>query len=289
MQKLHYVGLDVHARTIAIAVADGHAVRSLGTIDHDVPKLRKVVQKIGPVSDLHIVYEAGPTGYGLCRALRDADYGCEVIAPSLIPTMPGDRVKTDRRDAKKLAMLAQAGLLTPVYVPEVDQEALRDLVRAREAAKESQKKASQQLDKFLLRHGRRPGEKMTKWTMKHMAWVRSQRFAQTAQQTAFEEYLAEFEHQCERVKRFDGHLLAASDQLQPGQQAMVSALVALKGVRFLTAVTVVSEIGDMMRFSHPTQLMAYAGVVPREHSSGDAVRRGAITKRVTCWAPRGLS
>jgi len=278
MKKLYYIGLDVHARTIAVAVADGRSVRSLGAIEHDVPKVLKLLRKIGPMGNLRIVYEAGPTGYGLCRALRSAGCNCEVIAPSLIPSMPGDRVKTDRRDAEKLAMLAQAGLLTTVYVPELEQEALRDLVRAREAAKEWQKKSGQQLDKFLLRHGRRPAVKMTKWTTKHMNWVRSQRFEQPAQQTSFEEYLAEYDHQCERVRRLDDHLVAGAEQLRPEQQAIVRALVALKGVRFLTAVTVVSEVGDMMRFGHPTQLMAYAGVVPREHSSGDTVRKGAITK-----------
>lgn len=278
MDKLHYVGLDVHARTVAVAVAAGGKAQSVGIFEHDVPKLRKILRKLGRAESLRIVYEAGPTGYGLCRLLRKAGYRCEVVAPSLIPTMPGDRVKTDRRDAKKLAMLAQAELLTYVYVPEVEQEALRDLVRARESAKEWQKKAGQQLDKFLLRHGRRPTLKMTKWTMKHMEWVRSQRFTQPAQQTAFEEYLAEYEHQCARVKRLDDYLLASVDQLPAEQQAVVRSLVALKGVRFLTAVTVVSEIGDMMRFSRPTHLMAYAGVVPREHSSGDTVRKGAITK-----------
>ncbi len=190
MKKLHYVGLDVHARTISVAVADGHTVKSVGTIEHDLPRLKTLLKKIGPPAGLRIFYEAGPTGYGLCRALRGAGYTCEVIAPSLVPSMPGDRVKTDRRDAKKLAMLGQAGLLTHVYVPEVEQEALRDLVRAREAAKSWEKKSGQQLDKFLLRHGRRPTERMTKWTLKHIAWVRSQRFEQPAQQTTFEEYLA---------------------------------------------------------------------------------------------------
>lgn len=278
MQKLYYVGLDVHAQTIAIAVADGRSVTSLGTIGHDLPRLRKVLEKIGPCARLRLFYEAGPTGFGLCRALRKAGYRCEVIAPSLIPKMPGDRVKTDRRDAQKLAKLGQAGLLAHVYVPELEQEALRDLVRAREAAKEWEKKAGQQLDKFLLRHGRRPVDKTRKWGARHMAWVRSQRFVQPAQQTTFEEYLSEYEHQRERVKRFDAHLVASVDQLRPEQQAVMRALTALKGVRLLTAATVVSEVGDMMRFSHPTQLMAYAGVVPREHSSGETVRKGAITK-----------
>jgi len=278
MKKLHYVGLDVHARTIAVALADEGGVRSIRTIDHDVPTLLRVLAKIGPPGSMAIVYEAGPTGYGLCRALRGGGYETNVVAPSLIPSMPGDRVKTDRRDAEKLAMLAQANLLSFVAVPDQAQEAVRDLVRAREAAKAWEKKAGQQLDKFLLRYGRRPAERMTKWTQKHMDWVRAQEFEQPAQRTAFDEYLAEYVHQRQRVKRLDGHLNSASEQLAPVQQAVVQALVALKGVRFLTAITIVSEIGDMMRFAHPTLLMAYAGVVPREHSSGDSVRRGTITK-----------
>lgn len=187
-------------------------------------------------------------------------------------------MKTDRRDAENLAQLARGEMLTAVRVPERQQEALRDLVRAREAAKSWAKKASQQLGKFLLRHDRRPPQKMTNWTLKHLDWVRSQTFDEPAQNLAFEEYLAEYEHQHERVKRIDGHLEEVYTQLPQEYQTVIRSLAALKGVRFLTAITIVSEIGDMMRFSHPTQLMAYAGVVPREHSSGDRVRKGAISK-----------
>lgn len=278
MKKLHYVGLDVHARTIAVAVADDAGVRSLGTIEHDLPKLKKLLARVGSVDDVGVVYEAGPTGYGLVRALRATGYECDVIAPSLIPKMPGDRVKTDRRDAQKLAQLSRGEMLTAVWVPEVQQEALRDLVRAREAAKSWERKAGQQLGKFLLRHGRRPPEKMTNWTDKHLAWVRSQSFDERGQQVAFEEYVTEYDHQRERVKRIEQHLHDLAADLPEEHQAVVGALVALKGVRFLTAITIVSEIGDMMRFSHPTQLMSYVGVVPREHSSGDTIRKGAITK-----------
>ena len=146
MKKLHHVGLDVHARTIAAAVADGRGVKSLGTFEQHVPSLLKRLAKIESPATVRIVYEAGPTGYGLCRALREVGYTCDVVAPSLIPAMPGDRVKTDRRDAMTLATLAQAGLLTAVYVPEGEQEGLRDLVRAREAAKAAERKAGQQLD-----------------------------------------------------------------------------------------------------------------------------------------------
>lgn len=278
MKKLHHVGLDVHAKTIAVAVCDEAGVRSIGTISHDVTKLKKLLAKLGKPAELKLVYEAGPTGYGLCRALREAGYLCAVVAPSMIPRMPGDHVKTDRRDAEKLARLSYGGMLTEVVVPEAQVEALRDLVRAREAAKSWEKKAAQQLDKFLLRHGRRASEKMTKWTDKHLAWVRTQKFDEPAQQAVLEEGLAEYDHQRERVKRLESYIKAAAERLPAGYQAVVRALGALKGVRFLTAVTIVSEIGDMTRFSHPTQLMSFAGVVPREHSSGDNVRRGGITK-----------
>jgi transposase len=278
MKRLLHVGLDVHARTIAVAVADGEGVRYVGIIDHDVAKLKKLLGKLGKPGNLTVVYEAGPTGFGLCRALRVGGYSCAVIAPTLIPSMAGDRVKTDRKDAMKLAQLSQAGLLQEVFVPEVEQEALRDLVRAREAAKSWQKKAGQQLDKFLLRHDRRPKDKMTKWTEKHVAWIRSQKFELPAQQVVFVEYLTEYEHQRERVRRLESHLHEASTSLPGAYQALIRSLVALKGVRFLTAVTLVSEIGDMMRFAHPTQLMSYTGVVPGEHSTGDDVRRGPITK-----------
>jgi transposase len=278
MKKLHHVGLDVHARTICVALADENGVRALGTIPHDVAKLRKMLAKIGRLEELKVVYEAGPTGFGLCRSLRAAGYDCDVIAPSMVPSMPGERVKTDRRDAQKLARLSFGGMLTAVWVPPPEQEALRDLVRAREAAKSSEKRAAQQLDKFLLRHGRKPTEKMTKWTEKHLLWVRAQTFEDQAQAVVLGEYLAEYDHQHERVKRFESHIRDAATKLPEENQAVVRALTSLKGVQLLTAVTIVSEVGDMMRFSHPTQLMSFVGVVPREHSSGEHVRRGSITK-----------
>lgn len=278
MKVLRHVGLDVHAQSISVAVADESGTRSLGKIPHDIARLKRLLKKLGKPGELKIVYEAGPTGFGLCRELRTAKYSCDIIAPTLVPQQPGERVKTDRRDAQKLAYFSLAGLLQPIWVPGPAQEALRDLVRARESAKACSKKAGQRLDKFLLRHGRRPQEKMSKWTQKHLTWIRSQRFDHELKQLAFEEYLAELDHQRERVKRLESALHEAAENLSAEQQAVVRALMALKGIRFLSAVTIVSEIGDMYRFSHPTQLMSYAGLVPREHSSGESVRRGAITK-----------
>jgi len=278
MSRLHYIGLDVHAGSIAVAVADDEGVRVLGKIEHDIPKLKKLLARVGPPASLRLVYEAGPTGFGLCRGLRGDGYVCEVIAPSLVPHRPGDRVKTDRRDACGLAELSRGGLLQAVVVPEPEREALRDLVRARESAKAWEKKARQQLDKFLLRHDRRPRDKMTKWTHKHMAWVRAQTFTDPTQQLVLNEYLIELEHQEQRVQRFDTSLEEAAARLPEVTQKVIHALTALKGIRFLSAVSLVAELGDLMRFGHPTQLMSFAGVVPREHSTGDSVRRGSITK-----------
>ena len=174
MSKVRFVGLDVHAETIAVAVAEtGGEVRSLGVIPNRLESVRKLVHKLGPVQHLKACYEAGPTGYVLYWQLTQLGVACEVIAPSLVPTKAGDRVKTDRRDAEKLARCYRAGELTAVWVPDAAQEALRDLVRAREAAKKDQLKARHRLGKFLLRHGRQRPEGIKAWTKKHLEWIKS--------------------------------------------------------------------------------------------------------------------
>jgi transposase len=278
MRVIKHVGLDVHAASIAVAVVDGEGIRELGKVPHDVPTLKKLLAKIGEPEELRIVYEAGPTGFGLCRALRSWGADCVVIAPSLMPTMSGDRVKTDRRDALKLAQFSFGKLLQEVHLPEPEQEALRDLVRAREAAKKSQTQARHQLSKFLLRHAIKSKTTMTNWGAAYMAWLPTLRLNHSALQHTLEEYLAEVIHQTERVRRIEGHIEKAAPGLGEEQQAVVAALQGFKGVRFLSSISIVSEIGDMTRFSHPTALMSYVGVVPSENSSGDSVRRGAITK-----------
>jgi len=237
------------------------------------------LRKLGEVSELKVVYEAGPTGYALCRALRKEGYRCDVIAPTLIPKMPGDRVKTDRRDAMKLAQLSRASLLTTVTVPDEQMEAMRDLVRCREAAKGDELRARHRLSKFLLRHGRqRPKDIKKSWTLKHLAWVAQQKFDQLPQEKTFQDLLGELEHQITRVAHLTGSIDSVVESLPELPKAVIAALQTMRGIAKLTATTIVVEVGDLTRFSHPTQLMAYAGLVPREHSSGDSIRRGAITK-----------
>jgi transposase len=282
MSKIRFVGLDVHADTIAVAVAepDNGEVRSLGVILNQPEHVRKLFRKLGPAEHLRACYEAGPTGYGLYWQLTELGVNCAVIAPTLTPTKPGDRVKTNRRDAQKLARCHRAGDLTPVWVPDAAHEALRDLVRAREDAREDQQRARHRLGKFLLRHGwQRPKDIKENWTQKHMAWIKSQvRFEQPASQAAFLDYVHEVEHAADRLqaveKAIDDAIAAAPAEIQQ----VVQALQSLRGVGKIVAATVVAEVGSLSRFRSPRQLMSYAGVVSSEYSSGNRIHRGAITK-----------
>lgn len=276
-----YLGLDVHADTIAVAVAeDGRAgeVRSVGIIPNRPEAVRKLIRKLGGPAGLRACYEAGPTGYALYWELTALGVHCEVIAPTLVPMKAGDRVKTDRRDAVKLARSHRAGELTAVWVPDGVHEALRDLVRAREAAKKDQLRARHRLGKFLLRHGRRPPKQTRSWGVVHMAWLRGLRFDHPAQQGVMVDYLAEVDHVAERIKRIEQAIDDAIAQAPAETRALVEGLQSLRGVAKLTAVTIVAEVGRPSRFAGPKQLMAYAGMVPSEHSSGASRRQGAITK-----------
>jgi transposase len=280
MSKIRFVGLDVHAETIAVAVAEaGGEVRSLGIIPNRLESVRKMIAKLAPINTLKCCYEAGPTGYVLYWQFTQMGVACEVIAPSLIPTKAGDRVKTDRRDAEKLARCYRAGELTAVWVPDADHEALRDLVRAREAAKKDQLRHRHRLGKFLLRHGKRPTDAGQAWTQKYLNWIRIHvRFDQAALAATLAHYLEEVDHIAERIAKLEQSIDEAVAQAAPEIRAVIEALQALRGVAQTTAATVVSELGSLSRFPNPSQLMGYSGLVSSEHSSGNRVHRGAITK-----------
>lgn len=274
-----YVAFDTSKETIAVAVAEGgrrREVRFFGTIASRPDAVGKLVAKL---ADRHkrlaFCYEAGPTGYGLYRQITALGYDCQVVAPSMVPVRPGGHVKTDRRDATMLAALFRAGELTAIWVPDAAHEAMRDLVRGRQAAMEGLRRARQQLLSFLLRHGRIYPTR-SHWTRGHRRWLAEQRFAHAAQQIVFEELIQAIEQAQSRRDRLAEQMVA----LLPAWslRETVAALQALRGVAVLSAITLVAEIGDVRRFTNPRQLMAWLGLVPREHSSGATIARGAITK-----------
>ena len=280
MSNVRFIGLDVHAETIAVAVAEPNGeVRSLGVIPNRLESITKLVKKLGPIEPLRVCYEAGPTGYVVYWQLAALGVRCEVVAPTLVPVKPGDRVKTDRRDALKLARSYRGGDLTPVWVPDAAHEALRDLVRAREAAKKDQLRARHRLSKFLLRQGRRPPTGVKAWTHAHLAWVkRAVQFAHAAQEATLLDYVHEIDHVAARIERLERALDDAVKTAPVRTRAVIDALQALRGVALVTAVTIVSEVGDFTRFARPRQLMGYSGAVASEDSSGTRTHRGAITK-----------
>ena len=248
---IRYVGLDVHKDTIAVSVADGERrseVREHGKIANTPTALKALVAKLSRNgSELRFCYEAGPCGYGIQRQLSGAGHACVVVAPSLIPRKPGDRIKTDRRDATKLAKLHRAGELTPVWVPDAGHEAIRDLVRARLAAVRSLRQARQQLSGFLLRHGHhyhRPA-----WTLMHRRWLAGLRFEQAVHHIVLEDCIAAVEAATARRDRLEAHIEAVLPDwsLAP----VVRALQALRGMGMVAAATLVAELGDITRFANP--------------------------------------
>lgn len=277
MGKLRFVGLDVHKDTVAIGVADeGRGEPAdVATVPNDTAQLIKRLRKLGPAESLRCCYEAGPTGYGLQRDLCAAGINCIVVAPSLVPTRSGDRVKTDRRDAARLARFLRSGDLTPVHVPDGATEAMRDLERSRDDAKKAERSARHHLGKFLLRHDRRY-EGRTAWTGTHLGWIRKQHFEHEAQQRVLVDYLKSVEDATERVKKLTSDIgeLVESWSLRP----LVKALQALRGVQLVTAVVIAAELGDLTRFRTAPELMGYLGLVPSEHSSGQSKQRGRITR-----------
>lgn len=275
---IKYVGLDVSKKKIAVAIAEEgrKEPRYFGMIPHTPEAVRKLIKKLGNPEHLLVCYEAGPTGYGLYRLFLSLGIECEVIAPSLIPQKPGERVKTDRRDAIRLAQLFRVGELTSVYVPTEEDEALRDLVRAREDAKEDELRAYHRLTKFLLRHDLRPPKGVKRRSHKYREWLQTLTFEHYASQIVFQEYMHHIHEIGQRLKRLEEEIQA---QASEGEHApMIQALQSLRGVAVITATSLVAEIGSFKRFSSPKQLMAYAGLVPSECSSSEVRRQGKITK-----------
>lgn len=284
-----FIGLDTSKLKISVAVADGERngeVRFFGDISAEPASVTSMVIKLAKRgAKLHFCYEAGPTGYDLHRQLVDLGHECTVVAPSLIPKRPGDRVKTNRRDAVSLARLHRAGELTAVWVPDTAHEAIRDLVRARENANIALKKARQHLQSFLLRHGRIYTGR-TSWTRAHSRWLAAQSFAHPAHHIVLAEYIQAIEDAGVRLERLTKQVAetAASWSMAP----VVEAYQAMRGIAFIAAVTFVVEIGDVRRFETAPQLMAYLGLVPSESSTGDRVKRGGITKAGNIRARRVL-
>ena len=279
-EKLRFLGLDVHAETIAAAIAepDGE-MRSLGTICNREDSIRKFIKKLGSPEQLRACYEAGPTGFVLYWQLAQLGVECTVVAPTLVPKKPGDRVKTDRRDALKLARSHRNADLTAVWVPDESSEALRDLVRQREAAKQDQLRARHRLTKFLLRTGQRAPIGLKAWTERYIRWLAQIRYTQLAQEVTRLDCMNEVEHMSARVKRLEESILEVVKQAPQAMQELIRGLQALRGIAHISAVTIASELGNVSsRFESARKLMGYSGAFPSEDSSGKRIRKGAITK-----------
>jgi len=275
---IHYVGLDVHKETIAVSIAPQNSteVRRYGIIGGTLDAVDKVIKKLSrPGVELRMVYEAGPCGFVLCRHLRSQGLECAVVAPSLIPKKASDRVKTDRRDADQLARLFRAGELTAIHVPDQEDEAVRDLVRARTSAVVEQRKARNRLKGFLLRLGFRYTGKSS-WNDAHRRYLAGLVMPQPPQQIAFQEYIHAINDATERLAR----LTQAVEEALPGwkRAPVVRALMSLRGVQVLTGMTLVAEVGDFNRFGDARSLMNFLGLTPSEHSSGGSRVQGGITK-----------
>ncbi len=271
-----YLGLDVHKATVTVALAeDGSQPVVYGTIANDPSSVRKLVRQLGREAKLVVADEAGPTGYALHRQLLELGAECTVVAPALIPRRPGDRIKTDTRDALTLARLLRSGDLTPVWVPGEEDEALRDLVRARFDAKADVLRAKHRLSKFLLRRGIQvpPGTKA--WTARYQAWLNQLSFPQAAAQVVFDDYRATVRATEDRIRRLETELRSCAQDSR--QAALIAALQTLRGIGFLSAVTIAAESGDIRRFANAPRYMSFTGLTSSEYSSGQSHHRGAIT------------
>lgn len=280
------VGLDVHKDSVDIALADGKGARGWGRVGGEAAAVDRAVRKIRSVHrDALFVYEAGPCGFWLYRRLTGQGVRCMVVSPSMMPRRAGDRVKTDRRDALNLARLARAGELEPIYVPDAHDEAVRDLVRAREDAVCMQRQARQRLQALLLRNEIRYVGRSS-WTQAHRRWIAKVKLPDPAQQIAFEEYVSAVEEAGRRLERLEGSIAAQLEHWR--WRPVVEALQALRGVSALHAVRIVAELGDLSRFDTPRRLMGYLGLTPSEDSSGRRRRQGSITKAGNTSARRAM-
>ncbi len=286
-----YIGLDVHKENIVVAVARAgrRAPVIWGEIANKPKAIAKLIKRLneefaGEV--LLFCYEAGPCGYGVYRQLLDLDHDCQVVAPSLIPKKPGEHIKTDRRDASKLARSVRSGDLTGVWVPDQEQEAMRDLTRARDDLKAQERKARQQLNAYVLRHGHGWPANRSRWTQTHYNWLESLKFAHDWQQVVLQEYIDAVKAASRRV----ADITAQMERVLPewSLAPVVDSLVALRGIDKLAAMVLLAELGDLSRFDSPRQLMAYLGLVPREHTSGPRRRQGGITSAGNGHARRML-
>ena len=284
-----YVGLDAHMKMLQVAMLlPGSEAAVEWQVANEGGAIRRMVKRIEREAKggIRMCYEAGPCGYALQRTLKELGVDCEVIAPSLIPVKPGDRIKTDKRDARKLASLFRAGLLTEVHPPTPGEEAIRDLSRCREDAKQDMVRARHRLGKMLLRRGIRWEGGKKNWSMAYMKWLRTLEFAHPADKQVFADYLLAIEHLEERLKGIESALEAAAQQ-EPYRER-VAALRCFQGIDTVTAITVVAELHDFRRFQSPRNLMGFLGMVPSEHSSSDSRRLGSITKAGNGHARRVL-
>jgi|GraSoiStandDraft_4_1057263.scaffolds.fasta_scaffold48627_1 transposase len=274
---VRYVGLDVHKDTIVMAVAEAgtQPAEIFATLANDPAAVLSRLRKLGPLPAMVVCYEAGPTGYELYRFLNAAGVQCHVVAPSMVPTQNGNRVKTDRRDARRLAHFLRSGDLTAIWVPDEHTEALRDLTRSRDDAKQAERTARHQLSKFLLRKGRRFDGK-SHWTLAHWAWIKQQTFAHEAANRVLTDYIRTAERATQRVQ---GLMLDISQLVESWALApLVKNLQAFRGVQLVTAAGLAAEVGDFHRFATAGQFMGFVGLVPSEHTSGPKRRQGGITK-----------
>lgn len=276
-KRIIFIGLDVHKETIAVGIAEhGKEPNSYGIIPNNPQTIFKLMRKLGPFRRLRVCYEAGPCGYVIYRQLSKLGINCVVVAPSMIPKKPGDRVKTDRRDATNLARLLRSNDLTPVWVPDEEHEALRDLSRAVEAAQGDLMRARHRVRKLLLRQGINKPEGMSSWTQRHHEWLHAVKLPRDNQRVVLREMLLTMQQAIERRQRLEAEL-EHSVEFSPLAD-LIRAWQSLRGIKVISATRLAAELGDIRRFTNPRQLMGYVGLVSSERSSGSREKRGSVTK-----------